>query len=298
MRLTIEQIIRFQTDGILVVEQAFTEEDLALAIADVESEVDRRARRLFAEGKIKELHEGESYERRYILLHDQCAEIGTNFDIMHIRTEGFFNFLRNKRLLDIAECLLGSEIECNPIHHVRAKRPFKEDGKPVHSQNVPWHQDAAVTLEEANDSEIITFWVPLVDATAETGCMEVIPGAFKAGMLRHNTEGDKSLPDDLIPDMERKMAPCPKGGMIIMNKFTPHRGASNLSNRVRWSLDLRYHKTGMASGRPYFPSFVARSRSNPESELRDYGQWAQNWVEAIPREEGQRSRQSFSWQGN
>jgi phytanoyl-CoA hydroxylase len=45
-------------------------------------------------------------------------------------------------------------------------------------------------------------------------------------------------------------------------------------------MDLRYHPVGQASGRPAFPSFVARSRAHPERELHDPQRWARLWLES------------------
>jgi hypothetical protein len=59
-----------------------------------------------------------------------------------------------------------------------------------------------------------------------------------------------------------------------------HRALPNLSDGLRWSMDLRYHPTGQATGRPAFPGFVARSGSNPEAELRDPQAWARSWERA------------------
>jgi hypothetical protein len=49
-------------------------------------------------------------------------------------------------------------------------------------------------------------------------------------------------------------------------------------------MDLRYQETGLPSGRPHYPDFVARSRSNPSSELTDYVQWCRLWEEALAKE--------------
>lgn len=43
---------------------------------------------------------------------------------------------------------------------------------------------------------------------------------------------------------------------------------------------LRWHPTGQPNGRPAFPEFVARSRANPETELRDPVLWKQMWEKA------------------
>ena len=53
------------------------------------------------------------------------------------------------------------------------------------------------------------------------------------------------------------------GDVLFLNKLTMHASLPNLSEDVRWSVDVRYQPTG----RPWFPGFVAQSRSAPESVL-------------------------------
>lgn len=277
MSLTVQQIKNYQTNGYLIVEDVLAEADLRPLIEELEAFVDERARAFKAEGKIAELYEQEPFERRFALLYDQCPEINRGFDIMTLRGEAMFRFLHNPKLLDVVECLLGEEVSCNPIQHIRSKMPWRGEGEQsVHMDNVPWHQDAAVTTPDSEAAEIITFWLPLVDATQLTGCMEVIPEAFKEGYLPHQAEGGTTIVQERMPAAKPVLAECRKGGVVIMNKYTPHRGTSNRSNNVRWSMDLRYHKTGAPSGRDYQPSFVVRSR-NPERVMDDYEQWCKLW---------------------
>ncbi|MFC4778788.1 phytanoyl-CoA dioxygenase family protein [Paenibacillus sp. GCM10023252] len=288
MRLTMEQVIQYQTHGYLVAEGVLTDEDLQPVITEMAKEIDLRASVLYAEGKITELHETESFERRYALLYAQCPEIGRAFDIMDILGEAMFEFLRNDNLLDAVECLLGSELSCNPIQHIRAKLPWKAregQAEPNTFENVPWHQDCAVTTPDSEASEIITFWMPLVDATAETGCMEIMPEVFKLGYLEHQAEGGTTIVPAQLPHVQPVLAECRKGGVVIMNKYTPHRGTTNNSDIVRWSLDLRYHKTGAASGRSHLPSFVARSAAHPESVLDSHQEWRLLWQDALASKE-------------
>lgn len=285
MRLTLEQIMQFQTEGYLVAENVLADADLAPIIDELSNIVDQRSRTLKSAGKINELYENEPFDRRYALLYLQCKEIGSQLDIMFLRGKAMFQFLLNDNLLDIVECLLGSELTCNPIQHIRAKLPsIHTEGDTF--QNVPWHQDAGVTWEEADASEIITFWIPLVDATKETGCMEIIPEAFKLGQLKHQAEGGTSIVPEQMPDIKPVIAACPKGSIVIMNKYTPHRGTSNRSDIIRWSMDLRYHKTGAASGRPFHPSFAVRSNKDPHSVMHDHSQWCKLWEEALDNSQG------------
>lgn len=283
MALSMEQVMDFQTNGFVVVEDVFTDEDLQPIMNELSEIVDERGKQLYAEGKLKNLYEEEPFERRYALLHKQSAEMGQFFDIMFLRGREMFHFLKNDRLLDVAQCLLGRELTCNPIQHIRAKLPAIP-GRENAFENVPWHQDAAVTSEDSEASEIITFWIPLVDATAETGCMEVMPGVFKQGYLKHQAEGGTTIMPELLPDVKPVLAECRKGGIVIMNKYTPHRGTPNRSNHIRWSIDLRYQKTGAPTGRANHPSFIVRSEANPLSVLDSHAGWSQLWEKALNQE--------------
>ena len=68
-----------------------------------------------------------------------------------------------------------------------------------------------------------------------------------------------------------------------MHRLTMHASLSNHSQDVRWSFDLRYNPIGQPTGRGHFPGFVARSRQNPASELRDPAEWARLWHECRDR---------------
>jgi len=78
-------------------------------------------------------------------------------------------------------------------------------------------------------------------------------------------------------------APVKRGGAILMHRRMIHSSLENRSNGIRWSFDLRYQPTGMPTGRPAFPGFVARSRHNPGSELKDWRLWANLWKETRDR---------------
>ena len=56
-----------------------------------------------------------------------------------------------------------------------------------------------------------------------------------------------------------------------------------MSDQIRWSFDLRYNPIGQNTGRDVFPGFIARSRANPETELRDPVKWRQSWLDTRSR---------------
>src|SRR3712207_4167201 len=238
MRLSEEQGRRFHEGGVLVLGGVLAEDDLRPIVAEYEAWIDRRARELQAEGKTQELHEGEPFTRRFASLYAQSREIERGMDLMQARGPAVFAFLRNERLLDMVESLIGPEITCSPIQHIRAKPPAALSSTGPGFYNVPWHQDAGVTWEEADASDIVTCWLPLVDATPENGCMEVLPGVFRQGFLEHQAEGGTTIRPHLLPDVPPRPVPVRQGGVVFMHRHTPHRSTSNLTDEVRWSIDL------------------------------------------------------------
>ena len=282
MKLSPENIAHFEEDGYLLLRGALADSDLDPIIAEYEEHIARRAVELRAEGKISDLYADEPFDRRLASICRKNNEIYKELDIMYFRGRASFEFLINENLLDMVEGLVGPEITCSPIQHTRAKLPAEIPcGGDPHV--APWHQDAGVTWEEADPHFILTVWLPLTEATPENGCLQIIPRTHETGLMQHHIKQGLGtvIIDEAMPEDEQLTLPMKKGDVLLMHKETPHRSTPNLADNVRWSMDLRYQETGTPTGRPFHPDFVARSRSNPGSELKDYDLWSKRWVESL-----------------
>ena len=133
MQLTTEQVEEFHTRGVLIAKAVLNNEDLQPVIDEICDFIDHRAHELKAEGKIEDLCEDEPFETRYGRLFAQSREIGNGLDIMNYRGKAVFDFLYNKNLLDVIESLVGPEIVCNSIQHLRPTPPIRyyEDSNPT-----------------------------------------------------------------------------------------------------------------------------------------------------------------------
>lgn len=197
-----------------------------------------------------------------------------------------FALLTAPALLDAVEGLIGPEITSNPIQHVRIKPPaahLPHSEIRAHITRTDWHQDRAVTLEEADATRMVTCWCAVTDASVENGCLQVIPGSHRGAMMPHCPNPQVGIPASMLEGREARPLPVRAGGVIVFHPLTVHGSLDNRSDGVRWSFDLRYHVTGDPSGRPMFPSFVARSRAAPETVLTDWGAWRQSWLDARAR---------------
>ena len=195
--------------------------------------------------------------------------------------------LRCPDLLDLVECFIGPEIYSNPVQHVRIKVPEHREARDPVTRALKmgatnWHQDNGVVLPEADDTQILTVWFPLRQAAVEHGCLQVVPGSHRRGLMAHCPAGPGGLevPEHVAPRDAATPLPMDPGDVLFIHKLTLHNSLPNLSNEIRISFDLRYNPTGQPTGRGVFPGFVARSRRTQESELRDPGEWSRSWMAA------------------
>lgn len=196
-----------------------------------------------------------------------------------------FDLVLHGRILDLAEALIGPELLLNPIQHVRIKPPspqLRSDETRAHITRTDWHQDRAVGLEEADQTDMVTVWVAITDATLDNGCLQVVPG-IDAGILPHCPQVQTAIAPSHLDTDRAVPLPVKAGGVVLFHPLVPHASLPNTSQGFRWSFDLRFSKTGQNTGREHFPCFVARSRAAPETELRNWRVWRDAWFDARDR---------------
>jgi hypothetical protein len=105
-----------------------------------------------------------------------------------------------------------------------------------------------------------TAWIPLIDATVENGCMQVVSGGHQKGKTATHTccagptwyidLAEEEMEKTLGCDLKKNVVDCPVpfGGMLLINNCIPHRSLPNVSNDIRWSLDLRWQRPDLSNG--------------------------------------------------
>ncbi len=290
----------FDTDGYVVVRGLLNVElDIDPVIDEYTRLLDRLADGWLAAGRLTSTFSEMPFCERLMKIvieaepaYDQHFDISlpqadiTDDTPMH-HGPGVFNLLRSTRLLDAVEQFVGPEIYSNPVQHTRIKLPehlLPESSRTSLTVQVAWHQDLGVVTDDADDTDMLTVWFPITRCTVENGCLAVIPGSHHDDLALHCHSRnplvinqvcipENRLTDDSVP------LPMDPGDVLFMHRRMKHSGLVNRSNEIRWSFDLRYHPTGQATGRQWFPGFVARSRTDPQSELMSAEAWAESWRE-------------------
>lgn len=227
----------FIDHGYLVLENVIGEKYLTPVIDELNSEIDHRARKLFADGKLKDLYETEGFETRLAKISIETPELALSIWNGILHGAGIFNLISAAPLLDIIEEFVGPEIIASSVFRLRPKIPN------FGYSEVPWHQDSAYFEPFCDNHLIITVWIPLVDAEINNGCMFVIPDSHKNEVVDHQTHVSGKyleIKNEFLPKENWLACPVKKGGILLLTNKVFHASFKNQTNKVRWSMDLRY----------------------------------------------------------
>jgi phytanoyl-CoA hydroxylase len=288
---------QFSEQGFLLVEDIL---DPAAILDPIVQEytllLDKLATDLNARGEISQLYADLDFRARMTKIYSETRRTFAQYfnltlPMINVSEEtpfwtgpAIFNLIKTPALLDIVESIIGPEIASNPIQHIRIKPPQKLLPDDQHASGLvgttPWHQDAAVIPPDAG-TEMVTAWVPINDAPVEMGCLQLVRGAHKSGLITHGlgSVDGLALPGDVPGNGKVEVVPAKRGDVLLIHRHCPHASLPNTSDQLRFSLDLRFHPADQPSGRDFMPSFIARSRSDPSRELSDPDFWMQMWKE-------------------
>ena len=279
--LTSQQQQQFHDDGFLFVRDVLSNQALEPLIDELSELVEKGTQAAVAHGILdpSDTYADAPFETRLARVSSACSDpnwIWHNyFRDQKIRTAGMFTLRTSPPLLDVVGSLLGEEIFAHPQFNYRAKLPDQA------ITVIPWHQDLAYLIpEEAGDTLVVNVWLPLVQATEENGCMQVIRGSHRHDLINHNYQdqtpghtGGKGISNAELPPGEVVTAALEVGDVLLTSERVVHRGLPNRADTVRWSVDTRYSQTGLPTGRANVPGFIARSRLNPECVAKSHNDW-------------------------
>ncbi|KAL3873369.1 hypothetical protein ACJMK2_036498 [Sinanodonta woodiana] len=250
-----EALIRqFFEEGYIIVEDFFEKEELDRCCDAISGLVDGLAQKLYKAGKIKDLYQEYGFYKRLAKLEEEFP--GANILLHKLGTlpQAFRDLWSNERLLNVVEQLIGPDIAGHPVWNIRTKTPQNE------ATTVPWHQD--VGYLDNNSYKVLqpTAWIPLLNSSEINGCLQLAVRGHKTGRVADHTccyggtwyvmLDEDEMVSKLDVDMEKdiKTCPIPYGGVLLFNNLVPHRSLPNMSNDVRWSLDLRWQRPDQPFG--------------------------------------------------
>lgn len=215
--LTEEQKAFYQENGYLLVQGLLTPEEAA----DYRRETHELAARL-AQYRHTDATWGSA----------KAAMPGVETKIFHchdvqFQSAAFTRLLVNDRLTAVASDLMGTPNV--QLHHTKMFIKPPEKGSPF-----PMHQDKPYFPHD-NDSMIAVI-IHFDDAPVEKGCVRVVPGSHKDGLLPHDSEGGFHLPFDKYPIESAIPCPAKAGDALFFSYLTIHGSGVNVSDEARTTL--------------------------------------------------------------
>lgn len=272
--LSPQQLADFEQDGFVIVRDLLPKDLLDDVRAVFAGVVDDLARQWRDEGFITDTGDDLPFETRFIRLREQLPpKFATSWRSILV-SPTVFSLWQRPELLGPIRSLLGDEIYAHGVWNGRPREP----GNSI--QKVYWHQDAHYYRGwDPADGKLISVWMPLVDATADAGCLEFLRGSHRGGLVpasRSSANNLFTVADEIVEQYETAVAECRPGDAIFFGDTTIHQSRDNVADYVRWSIDIRFGEAseGIISKTPR--GYHCFSASNP-GRVEDYETWVDRY---------------------
>jgi non-heme Fe2+,alpha-ketoglutarate-dependent halogenase len=176
-----------------------------------------------------------------------CAALGgriTRLDGPHLYFRWAWDLSTHPRVLDCMEQLIGPNIM------LKSTRLFYKFGES--DSFVGWHQDGLT--EQVKDAYVPAIWLGLTPATAENGCLRVVPRSHRLGLVPH---ADFPNPDNLTTQGATAQVPIEAphdvvmraGEMSLHHPLMLHASNPNRTAAARIGFSATYSTPALTSSR-------------------------------------------------
>ncbi len=189
---------------------------------------------------------------------DKCQ---TGLYDRHRDLEFVWRMATHPRIVDCIEAivgpnvlLMGSLFFCKypPVTPTIKQRVKSVLGKgKVAAKFVDWHQD--LKYWGFDPPYAVTAWVAVDDSDVENGCMRVIPGSHREGIVEHTTSSksgnilsrNQAIRNELVDESKAVDLVLRAGQISLHHGEVFHASNPNRSSRRRCGLAVRYTHTGV-----------------------------------------------------
>lgn len=236
-----EQIAAFHRDGYLVVRGLFDGEEMADICAWTEEVADYPE----VPGKYMMYFETSQLDKRRILSRME------NFAPFH---PGFARLFDSSKLRGSVGQLFG-EAAVLFKEKINFKLPGGDGFKPHQDVQAGWNRYAELHISAL---------VCIDEATVENGCLELVRGYHKGGLVGSLWE---PLSDEQMQNMHFEPCPTGPGDVVFFDSFAPHGSGPNLTRTRRRMLYVTYNRLAEGDHREQY--YADKRASYPPDVERD-----------------------------
>jgi len=223
--VTADDLEAFARDGYLAVRHLLDPAAVAGTLAGIAAVLDHP-------GKADVQYEAMAVGRLDAATGDERMDLVRKFMWLVPEDERLRALASDERILSVVRPLCGSA-DVSMIQDMALLKP------PGGGREKPWHQDNAYFTFEPG-TPIVGVWIALDAATADNGCMHVIPGTQADGPAPHFRRRDWQLCDDDVDRARDTMVPLEPGGALFFDGLLQHGTPANRSSSRRRAIQLHY----------------------------------------------------------
>ena len=154
--------------------------------------------------------------------------------------------LKGPRVRSIASALLG-----DPPETLSTTGAMLRLDTPGDTRNVlDWHQERSYYPQNDDGLNGLFVWVPLQDVTLDTGTIFICPGSHREGFIKvvtsgkaeHITSEQNRVPRNRLDRYKAVPVLAAAGDALFSSMNLFHSSGPNTSDRIRFTLVVRYHR--------------------------------------------------------
>ena len=112
-----------------------------------------------------------------------------------------------------------------------------------------WHQERSFFPQNRDGLHSLVCWIPLTSVTEEMGAIHISPESHAGGLIIPAQNEKKSelstrqisVPEEYIKKYEDLVVPVDAGDVVFFNMLLYHRSGINISDKVRFAVQSRFH---------------------------------------------------------
>ena len=210
-RLNGRQLAQFRQEGFVVVEDLLDPETyLDPLVTEYERRLDDLARQLLGDGRVRSTYAGMEFGARLTRIYQDSGQVHSQYFDFSLPQKGVTpetpmwhgparvwpSYRPTAAGRGGIDHRARDLFESDPARAHKATRT-PDSQKPRHRLvqlgATPWHQDSGVVTAEADESEILTVWIPVWDADEAAGCLHLVPRSHIEGLKVHCPAGPRRL---------------------------------------------------------------------------------------------------------
>ena len=260
MRLTDEEARRYERDGFLVREKAFTMDE----VEELRAASEQLCEELAAVSGKRKMRVSEHYVFEPDLVHELLIKWEPGADVIqglepcaHLHPV-LQKYADHPAFVEPCKDILGLDEIGLYTEKLNVKRAHVGGSYALH-QDYPYWRSHVDDVER-----IVTVWVALDDASAANGALEVLPGSHRLGWVQGKTDGGDMERNEIDPATfdTSAMIPVevPTGAAIFFGPYLVHTSGPNNSDHDRRALLYTYQGAGQRTSLDHMRELVASQR--------------------------------------